>query len=133
MLRLHGVIQVLCAFNLNLVRGRTARNTEVRHAVSDEGEWQCDVDEGPLPMAPHMEPDLLRRHPRFCRTQKTQKTQECVICMEAPGCVELRPCGHDQFCQTCVRKVRTCPLCRATMTSWQDGRIVCIFGTPIWL
>uniref|UniRef100_A0A7S1A0Z0 RING-type domain-containing protein n=1 Tax=Noctiluca scintillans TaxID=2966 RepID=A0A7S1A0Z0_NOCSC len=57
----------------------------------------------------------------------------CVICFESPGGVVLQPCGHDQFCQYCAKQVRKCPLCRTPMTSWQDGRTLCVFGTPVWI
>eukprot|EP00928_Gymnodinium_smaydae_P071741 TRINITY_DN5523_c0_g3_i1.p1 TRINITY_DN5523_c0_g3~~TRINITY_DN5523_c0_g3_i1.p1 ORF type:complete len:345 (+),score=36.65 TRINITY_DN5523_c0_g3_i1:58-1035(+) len=35
----------------------------------------------------------------------------CVICFAHPKGSRLEPCGHDSFCGSCSRKVRTCPLC----------------------
>mmetsp|Transcript_77792 Transcript_77792/g.209656 ORF Transcript_77792/g.209656 Transcript_77792/m.209656 type:complete len:126 (+) Transcript_77792:638-1015(+) len=46
----------------------------------------------------------------------------CVICMERPSDVRLRPCGHDRFCRRCIVETvcqwscfgpPCCPLCRA--------------------
>eukprot|EP00450_Noctiluca_scintillans_P024415 CAMPEP_0194517034 /NCGR_PEP_ID=MMETSP0253-20130528/50094_1 /TAXON_ID=2966 /ORGANISM="Noctiluca scintillans" /LENGTH=149 /DNA_ID=CAMNT_0039360951 /DNA_START=9 /DNA_END=458 /DNA_ORIENTATION=+ len=67
------------------------------------------------------------------RNPVARKPETCVICFEAPGGVKLQPCGHNQFCQACARQVRKCPLCRAHMTSWKDGRTTCVFGTPVWV
>ncbi|OLQ08288.1 Apoptosis inhibitor IAP [Symbiodinium microadriaticum] len=41
----------------------------------------------------------------------------CAICFDKEKKVILKPCGHDQFCFSCALRVRTCPLCRAALTS----------------
>jgi len=80
------------------------------------------------PKAPVDSPGRRRSAPALDDDDNT-----CVICFESPGGVRLEPCGHSLFCQACARKVRKCPLCRADMTSWQDGSTQCVFGTAVWL
>lgn len=80
------------------------------------------------PKAPFDSPGRRRSAPALDDDDNT-----CVICFESPGGVRLEPCGHSLFCQACARKVRKCPLCRADMTSWQDGSTQCVFGTAVWL
>jgi SNF2 family DNA or RNA helicase len=40
-------------------------------------------------------------------------TDECSICLDAPGVVQLLPCGHRSLCAECAPRVQSCPLCRA--------------------
>jgi len=35
----------------------------------------------------------------------------CVICFEHPANVTVEPCGHSQFCGTCIARLTRCPLC----------------------
>ena len=44
----------------------------------------------------------------------------CKICLDAIMFVELKPCGHKQFCRRCVRKIKICPLCRAPIEDWNE-------------
>merc|ERR1712070_44008 len=40
---------------------------------------------------------------------------ECVVCMDAPACVMLYPCGHNITCASCTRALlqhnKPCPFC----------------------
>jgi hypothetical protein len=53
--------------------------------------------------------------------QATSSESKCVICMESPCCVVLKPCGHARFCRDCTAELRRrhqpCPLCRANVRS----------------
>eukprot|EP00450_Noctiluca_scintillans_P013099 CAMPEP_0194506932 /NCGR_PEP_ID=MMETSP0253-20130528/35584_1 /TAXON_ID=2966 /ORGANISM="Noctiluca scintillans" /LENGTH=173 /DNA_ID=CAMNT_0039349729 /DNA_START=35 /DNA_END=556 /DNA_ORIENTATION=- len=104
--------------NANSPRRRQSAPTS---AVAPEGSIETPKFEG------------SRSHHRRRSAPATSEEETCVICFEAPGGVVLQPCGHDQFCRACAKQVRKCPLCRASMSSWQDGRTLCVFGTPIWV
>ena len=52
-------------------------------------------------------------------SSKSKKSDEmCVICLERPTIIALRPCGHVCLCQKCFRKTQPqhCPLCRCEIT-----------------
>ena len=36
----------------------------------------------------------------------------CAICMDAAPDSALAPCGHAQFCNQCISKLITCPICK---------------------
>ena len=42
----------------------------------------------------------------------------CVICLEKPSIIALRPCGHVCLCQKCSRKMQPldCPICNTAIT-----------------
>lgn len=101
--------------------------------------YEDGVREAPVPrgnrglsttqVLPNVLAPMFQRHVEKRSTAETESADEddmCVICFERPGGVQLRPCGHDLFCRVCARQVRKCPLCRASMTSWQDGRTLFI-------
>jgi hypothetical protein len=41
---------------------------------------------------------------------------ECCVCFEKSIKATLHPCGHNDFCKTCVGKVGTCPICRTEIS-----------------
>ncbi|XP_056288200.1 E3 ubiquitin-protein ligase LRSAM1-like [Pseudoliparis swirei] len=43
-------------------------------------------------------------------------TSECVVCMETGSQVIFLPCGHVCCCQLCSGALRSCPLCRSSIT-----------------
>lgn len=45
--------------------------------------------------------------------QMVIKEDACTLCCENMSNVVLKPCLHKNFCQTCVEKLKTCPICRA--------------------
>jgi len=51
----------------------------------------------------------------------TSEADLCAICLERPSGVRLRPCGHDHFCNTCVNRLFSCPLCRSPLLLDTDG------------
>jgi hypothetical protein len=78
-------------------------------------------------------PTPLRREsiPRREPVGRTYESEKCVICFENDAEVELKPCGHRQFCDQClvsmvyvplregrnVRKIE-CPLCRCEVETF---------------
>lgn len=44
--------------------------------------------------------------------QWDEKKSECVVCMEQEAQMIFLPCGHVCCCQTCCKRLQTCPLCR---------------------
>ena len=51
-------------------------------------------------------------------TKKLPTDEMCVICLERPILIALKPCGHVCLCQKCFRKAPPpdCPLCRCPIT-----------------
>lgn len=41
---------------------------------------------------------------------------KCVICMTSDRSVVLKPCGHFSMCEKCSRDLKTCPLCRCSIS-----------------
>uniref|UniRef100_A0A669Q544 Leucine rich repeat and sterile alpha motif containing 1 n=1 Tax=Phasianus colchicus TaxID=9054 RepID=A0A669Q544_PHACC len=48
--------------------------------------------------------------------QWDEKKSECVVCMEQEAQMIFLPCGHVCCCQTCCKRLQTCPLCRGDIT-----------------
>ena len=44
------------------------------------------------------------------------KQNECIICLERVRDQLLRPCNHYAVCEKCRKSIRTCPICRASIT-----------------
>lgn len=44
----------------------------------------------------------------------------CAVCLDCVPSEVLDPCSH-RFCAACVSQLRTCPLCRATITNVRAG------------
>ena len=44
-------------------------------------------------------------------------SEACVVCLEAQASHALIPCGHRCVCASCQEVLRTCPMCRAVITS----------------
>ncbi len=44
-------------------------------------------------------------------------TVECAICLTEPKTMVINPCGHYYMCETCASSVKTCPICRGSITS----------------
>jgi hypothetical protein len=44
------------------------------------------------------------------------ESERCVICFEkAEKEYILIPCGHIQYCNVCINKIRECALCRSAI------------------
>lgn len=41
------------------------------------------------------------------------KENDCILCVDLPSEVTLKPCQHSGFCQACALKLESCPICRA--------------------
>uniref|UniRef100_A0A8C9EQP4 Leucine rich repeat and sterile alpha motif containing 1 n=1 Tax=Pavo cristatus TaxID=9049 RepID=A0A8C9EQP4_PAVCR len=48
--------------------------------------------------------------------QWDEKKSECVVCMEQEAQMIFLPCGHVCCCQTCCKRLQSCPLCRRDIT-----------------
>ena len=44
--------------------------------------------------------------------KKSKKENECIICYNAERNTVCTPCGHMISCETCLRSVSRCPICR---------------------
>ena len=47
------------------------------------------------------------------REQPAAEGDLCVVCLDTPKAVVLKPCNHFALCGDCVDKVDDCPVCRA--------------------
>lgn len=43
-------------------------------------------------------------------------TNECAVCLCAEKDTVFIPCGHFYTCNGCSQQLKTCPICRATVT-----------------
>ncbi|KAF0689262.1 Aste57867_19274 [Aphanomyces stellatus] len=43
---------------------------------------------------------------------------ECSICLENPTTVTILPCRHCCVCETCLKEIDACPICRAKFASY---------------
>lgn len=50
---------------------------------------------------------------------KEKEDKLCVVCLDKPRNVMLRPCNHYCVCETCVRQLltRKCPICQKRFSS----------------
>ena len=42
---------------------------------------------------------------------------ECIICYSAPASIVMLPCRHCVVCDTCIRRLSNCPVCREVVQS----------------
>ena len=70
--------------------------------------------------------ELKKKQQKRLSENKENKSKEktklpndmCVICLERPMIIALRPCGHICLCQRCARKLQpsNCPVCDSVIT-----------------
>lgn len=41
------------------------------------------------------------------------KDTDCILCVDLPANIILKPCQHRGFCQVCAAKLDSCPICRS--------------------
>ena len=86
-------------------------DTETRAPVTTKpGDWKCSSC-----------PEMNFGSRTVCRMcgvarpspeNKTDKRDECVICMENPIDSVISSCGHSAVCLPCGRQLSQCPMCR---------------------
>ncbi|NXJ76427.1 LRSM1 ligase, partial [Trogon melanurus] len=74
-----------------------------------------EVPAAPEPSAPFEEPPSPTV-PTAPLLQWDEKKSECVVCMEQETQMIFLPCGHVCCCQTCCKRLHSCPLCRKDIT-----------------
>lgn len=75
----------------------------------------AEIPAAAQPSAPEMEaPSSVV--PTAPLLQWDEKKSECVVCMEQEAQMIFLPCGHVCCCQTCCKRLQTCPLCRRDIT-----------------
>ena len=42
---------------------------------------------------------------------KEEESKQCVVCMDQPRELMIRPCNHYCVCQSCARRLQKCPMC----------------------
>ena len=45
------------------------------------------------------------------KLQKEEESKQCVVCMDQPKELMIRPCNHYCVCQACARRLQKCPMC----------------------
>jgi hypothetical protein len=48
--------------------------------------------------------------------EEKSRRERCIICMDARRSILYLPCKHFCVCRTCHPSIRSCPMCRATVT-----------------
>lgn len=63
--------------------------------------------------------NLLRvvHTPTVTDTPAPSPEEACAICKENKRIIALAPCGHATWCNKCASNVKTCPTCRAKISS----------------
>ena len=55
---------------------------------------------------------------RSNRRYMSNREDECIICMDKPPTHAIVPCGHAQFCGTCLKlELLVCPMCKGQIDS----------------
>jgi hypothetical protein len=39
--------------------------------------------------------------------------QDCILCVDLPANISLKPCEHTGFCEQCAYRLDLCPICRS--------------------
>ena len=53
------------------------------------------------------------------KDQAKERNTKCVICLDKPLLIALKPCGHVCACHKCAKKLPVhgeCPICRTVIT-----------------
>ena len=58
-----------------------------------------------------------QKAPKQTPTPKEEEST-CSICLDKPNNCAFAPCGHQSTCEDCSSKVKECPICRVTVTSF---------------
>ena len=107
--------------------GETDSAKGVRAAWKRRGRWalhglgrrrpgsaRSEVPEDDLGMR-DLDRELKPEPPRPASTNPI--TAECAICLDDSAEYAVVPCGHRCLCNSCIKAVSECPVCRGAMTA----------------
>lgn len=61
---------------------------------------------------------ILPRKVKLDNLRKTTINEEnCTLCYDNMANVVLKPCNHSGYCETCIKRLSTCPICRSDIES----------------
>lgn len=63
------------------------------------------------------EATILAQNLKSMAIYEDDSTNECAVCLAADKEVVFIPCGHYYTCNDCSGQLKTCPICRATITN----------------
>jgi hypothetical protein len=59
---------------------------------------------------------VLPRHIKLSQMHSVSLKEDCCsLCCDGTATIELEPCGHKGFCESCALQLENCPLCRSSI------------------
>ena len=79
---------------------RPPANTPVRNEVASDSSKRKDEST--------LEAELTEARNELMREKESK---QCVVCLDRPRVMMMRPCNHYCICEECSRNLTRCPIC----------------------
>ena len=67
--------------------------------------------------------EILRDNLRHMKIYEDVDTSDCAVCLSDVKSIVFIPCGHFYTCKPCSQRLKTCPICRETISECVDKNL----------
>jgi len=67
--------------------------------------------------------EILRDNLKHMKIYEDADTSDCAVCLSDVKSIVFIPCGHFYTCNPCSQQLKTCPICRETISECVDKNL----------
>jgi hypothetical protein len=67
--------------------------------------------------------EILRDNLKHMKIYEDADTSDCAVCLSDVKSIVFIPCGHFYTCKPCSQQLKTCPICRETISECVDKNL----------
>lgn len=67
--------------------------------------------------------EILRDNLKNMKIYEDVDTSDCAVCLSDMKNIVFIPCGHFYTCKSCSERLKTCPICRETISECVDKNL----------
>ena len=67
--------------------------------------------------------EILRDNLKHMKIYEDVDTSDCAVCLSDVKSIVFIPCGHFYTCKPCSQRLKTCPICRETISECVDKNL----------
>jgi len=67
--------------------------------------------------------EILRDNLKNMKIYEDVDTSDCAVCLSDTKNIVFIPCGHFYTCKSCSERLKTCPICRETISECVDKNL----------
>jgi hypothetical protein len=67
--------------------------------------------------------EILRDNLKHMKIYEDADTSDCAVCLSDVKSIVFIPCGHFYTCNLCSQRLKTCPICRETISECVDKNL----------